>query len=67
MRGRRLGKVINEMAVEIVMKATNIDTPECKFCQSKSVAKNGKRNGTQYYLCKNCGRGFVYLAAILDA
>jgi putative transposase len=34
--------------------------PKCKFCGSTDVVKNGKRNGTQYYLCKNCGRGFVY-------
>ena len=32
----------------------------CKFCNSRDIVKNGKRNGVQYYLCKNCGRGFVY-------
>src|SRR4030043_1969245 len=31
----------------------------CKFCDSSRVVKNGTRKGTQYWLCKNCGRGFV--------
>ena len=31
----------------------------CKFCGSPNVVKNGTRNGVQYWLCKNCGRGFV--------
>ena len=31
----------------------------CKFCGSLSVVKNGTRKGTQYWLCRNCGRGFV--------
>jgi len=33
--------------------------PHCKFCDSSSVVRNGTRRGTQYWLCKNCGRGFV--------
>jgi transposase-like protein len=41
-------------------KTVNIDMPQCKFCQSTSVVKNGKRNNVQYYLCKQCGRGFVH-------
>jgi transposase-like protein len=36
------------------------DVPRCKFCGSTDAVKNGKRNGVQYYLCKECGRGFVY-------
>lgn len=31
----------------------------CKFCGSPNIVKNGTRKGTQYWLCKNCGRGFV--------
>lgn len=31
----------------------------CKFCQSYHVVKNGVRNGTQYWICKDCGHGFV--------
>ncbi len=48
------------MGQHVIMNAVSIDMPKCKFCQSTNVVKNGKRNGTQYYLCKNCGRGFVY-------
>jgi putative transposase len=32
---------------------------ECKFCHSLNVVRNGTRRGTQYWLCKHCGRGFV--------
>jgi len=31
----------------------------CKFCGLPNIVKNGRRRGTQYWLCKNCGRGFV--------
>lgn len=31
----------------------------CKFCNSRDIVKNGHRKGTQYWLCKNCGHGFV--------
>lgn len=37
---------------------------KCKFCGSTSTVKNGHRKGTQYWLCKNCGRGFVDNKAI---
>ena len=33
--------------------------PHCKFCGSSHVVRNGTRRGTQYWLCKPCGRGFV--------
>ncbi len=32
----------------------------CKYCQSKNVVKNGKKDGYQYYLCKDCGHTFAY-------
>jgi transposase-like protein len=32
---------------------------ECKFCNSREVVKNGIRKGVQYWLCTNCGCGFV--------
>jgi len=57
-------RVVIEMAVETMDKATSIDIPRCKFCQSTAVAKNGTRNGVQYYLCKECGRGFVHNKAL---
>ncbi len=31
---------------------------ECKYCQSAKVVKNGKTNGTQRLLCKDCGHKF---------
>ena len=31
----------------------------CKFCGSVRVVKNGTRQGVQYWLCTDCGRGFV--------
>jgi putative transposase len=55
-----LARMIIDMAVETAIKAISIEMPRCKFCQSTAVVKNGKRNGVQYYLCKECGRGFVY-------
>jgi putative transposase len=48
------------MGYEVATKAISVDMPRCKFCQSTAVVKNGTRNGVQYYLCKECGRGFVY-------
>lgn len=53
-------RVMVKMAYEIATKAISVDMPQCKFCQSTAVVKNGKRNGVQYYLCKECGRGFVH-------
>ena len=53
-------EVVRDMGQHVIMNAVSIDMPKCKFCQSTNVVKNGKRNGTQYYLCKSCGRGFVY-------
>jgi transposase-like protein len=31
----------------------------CKFCGSERHIKYGKKNGTQNYMCKDCGRKFV--------
>lgn len=59
MEYRSLEKVANKMAMDIVTKARVIEMPQCKFCGSTEVVKNGRRGGTQYWLCKDCGRGFV--------
>ena len=59
-----LKRVIMTIGYEIATKAISVDMPQCKFCQSTSVVKNGKRNDVQYYLCKKCGRGFVYNKAL---
>jgi len=55
----KLSEGVIRLAVEMVTQATKIEMPQCKFCQSWSVVRNGKRRGRQYWLCKNCGRGFV--------
>jgi putative transposase len=34
-------------------------TIKCKFCNSTELVKNGHRKGTQYWICKECGKGFV--------
>uniref|UniRef100_UPI0014705BAC IS1 family transposase n=1 Tax=Bergeriella denitrificans TaxID=494 RepID=UPI0014705BAC len=31
----------------------------CPHCQSSQFVKNGKTDGNQRYLCKECGRTFV--------
>jgi len=43
---------------EFVMRM-NYEEIVCKFCGSPEIVKNGTRRGTQYWLCKNCGRGFT--------
>jgi len=55
-----LKRVVKGIMNEITTKAISVDMPQCKFCQSTNVVKNGKRNDVQYYLCKECGRGFVH-------
>jgi len=45
--------------IEHVKKLADRPDVTCKFCHSDEVVKNGIRKGTQYWLCKNCGRGFV--------
>ena len=52
--------LIIRMGYEVATKVIGVDMPQCKFCQSTNVVKNGTRNGVQYYLCKECGRGFVH-------
>jgi len=53
-------RLMTEMGYKVATQAIGVDMPRCKFCQSTAVVKNGTRNGVQYYLCKECGRGFVY-------
>ena len=31
---------------------------QCPYCEETNTKKNGKQNGKQRYLCKNCGRSF---------
>jgi len=34
----------------------------CPHCESEKIVRNGKRNGKQAYLCRNCGKTFVETA-----
>jgi transposase-like protein len=44
---------------DVIRKVDLTTMPTCKFCGSDNVVYNGHRKGTQYFLCRNCGRGFV--------
>ena len=55
----KLSEGVIRLAFEMASRATKIEMPQCKFCGSYAVVRNGRRRGTQYWLCKNCGRGFV--------
>lgn len=46
------------------LRKVEIIEVKCKFCKSPSVVKNGTRGGTQYWLCRSCGRGFVANKAV---
>ena len=35
---------------------------ECLRCGSVKVVRNGKQNGRQFYLCKDCGKAFTETA-----
>jgi len=45
--------------IQEIKRIQNKPDINCKFCYSDEVVKNGVRKGTQYWLCRNCGRGFV--------
>lgn len=51
-------KLLNSLG-DVLRKVDMTTMPRCKFCQSENVVFNGHRKGTQYLLCRNCGRGFV--------
>ena len=59
------GKTKSEAAVEPAAaaeeKAPNNKTVEitCPKCESTDLRKNGRRQGKQRYVCKDCGRQFV--------
>ena len=45
---------------DIVQMRIDMETGRCcKFCGSTNIVRNGTRQGTQYWLCRNCNRGFV--------
>ncbi|MFC1972575.1 DDE-type integrase/transposase/recombinase [Chloroflexota bacterium] len=51
-------KLINALG-DVIRKVDITTMPRCKFCGSDNVVFNGHRKGTQYFLCRSCGRGFV--------
>ena len=55
-------KLLDSMG-DYLRKVEVIET-RCKFCGSTNVVRNGHRRGTQYWLCKTCGRGFVNNQAV---
>jgi transposase-like protein len=34
--------------------------PDCPHCRSERVVRNGRRHGKQQYLCRECGKSFVW-------
>ncbi len=56
---RRLAHVLGN-----IISTTQPQMPKCKFCGSTRLVRNGHRKGTQYWLCKHCGKGSVDNAAL---
>ncbi len=53
---RKAAKVLED----IIKLSIDIERDiRCKFCNSRNIVRNGKRKGTQDWLCKECGRSFV--------
>lgn len=52
----KLAKIVEDI---IQMRIDMAMGRHCKFCGSMNIVRNGTRRGTQYWLCRNCGRGFV--------
>jgi transposase-like protein len=52
----KAAKVLEDI---IKMRVDMASGRHCKFCGSINIVRNGTRGGTQYWLCRNCGRGFV--------
>ena len=40
-------------------KEAEANTKVCPHCKSVSIVRNGKRNGRQAYICRNCAKSFV--------
>lgn len=45
--------------IKVINNLRSMEMVTCKFCGSQDVVRNGTRRGTQYWLCKDCGHGFV--------
>ena len=52
---------IIQFVLGIVTVATNLpERPACPYCRNKRIIKFGHRNGKQRFICKDCGRTFMY-------
>ena len=52
---------IIQFVLGLVSVTTNIpERPSCPHCLCTSIIKFGHRNGKQRFLCKDCGRTFMY-------
>jgi len=54
-----VGKVFWDILRNMVKRIKPETLVTCKYCGSDNIVKNGSRKGTQYWLCKHCGHGFV--------
>jgi transposase-like protein len=41
------------------VKSKTVVRVSCKYCRGRNVVKNGLRNNTQFWLCRDCGHAFV--------
>ena len=48
-----------ETACKLFAANTIAQRPDCPYCQSSSIVKNGHKCGKQEYRCKECRKTFV--------
>ena len=48
-----------ETASKLFAASTTAHRPDCPYCQSGSIVKNGHKCGKQEYRCKECRKTFV--------
>lgn len=52
-------KEMTQSVNQLLDGKAKISYVSCKNCNSIDVVRNGTKNGTQQWLCKDCGRSFV--------
>jgi transposase-like protein/AcrR family transcriptional regulator len=52
---------VNEKSEQVETKDENLHSKimKCHYCNSERISKNGRKQGKQRYLCKNCGKQFA--------
>jgi transposase-like protein len=48
-----------EKMKEATERKEETEAPECPHCRGGSIVRNGRREGKQRYLCRECGKSFV--------